>query len=87
LPAQNRTISILTHLLKHKGKHIPAKYFGISSYTTSKNEMISKIISPLKKICLNELNLELPLFCEGNLTDFSLYLDDKQLPISILEST
>jgi hypothetical protein len=52
--SQNTTVDILSQLLLSANKELSNKHFSLSSYTKNKNEMVSKIILPLKKFIARE---------------------------------
>jgi len=56
----------------------------VSSYSKSKNEMYSKIVSPLKKIIKKYTDKDIDLQCRWKLYDFQLQLGESDVTIAIL---
>lgn len=85
LYSQLTTVWVLKKLLQSPGKEISQREFGSSSYTKNRNEMVSKIIIPLKKLIKKKLNKDLPLECHWNLISFSLKLGEHNLKIGQIQ--
>jgi len=51
-------------LLDNIGEDIENSEFPISSYTKNKNDMLSKIVIPLIKLCEESFGEKLPLICK-----------------------
>ncbi|EKD56100.1 MAG: hypothetical protein ACD_58C00297G0005 [uncultured bacterium] len=85
LHSTSATIEVLQVLLENIGKNIASASLPESAYNHDRNEMQSKIISPLKKIIKSKTKKELPLSLSGNLVDFYLKLEPSELDIRIIE--
>jgi len=83
--SSSMTVEILNILLKNLEQNISCQEFSISSYSHDRNEMQSKIISPLIKIIKKKTGKILPLEISGGLTNFKLRLDPSNLDIRILD--
>lgn len=79
------TIDVLLRLLKAPGPELPATAFGTSSYV-DRNEMQSKIITPLTKAFAKHTGKRLPLELHGGLRkDFRVRLRAGRLSIGVVE--
>ena len=85
LHSASATIEILKVLLENIGKSISNKKLPESSYSSDRNEMQSKIVTPLTKIIKQKTGKKLPLKVTGGLIDFYIKLDKSDLDIRILE--
>ena len=85
LHSASTTIEILKILLENTGKNIANKNLPESSYSQDRNEMQSKIVSPLTKIVKQLTRKKLLLKITGGLTEFYLKLEPSDLDIRILE--
>ena len=81
IPSSSATIQILKTLLDNLGKEIKNSKLPKSSYSQDRNELQSKIISPLNKQLKKTLNKELPVHIHGSIDEFTIIL--KGLPLSI----
>jgi hypothetical protein len=73
--SQNATISILEILFDNTWKEVFNFSLPKSSYSTSKTQMLSKIIIPLQKTAQKFLKKEVSLSCKGWITEFYLKLE------------
>lgn len=85
LHSSSATIEVLRILLENLGKNVASSNLPESAYNHDRNEMQSKIISPLKKIIKSRTNKELPLNIIGHLVDFYLKLESSELDIRVIE--
>lgn len=83
--SQNMTVEILSRLLDHMDDELPNTEFPPSSYTKQKNEMTSKVVSPLKKVIKSALGKELPLICSGQLYKFTLQLKRSDIRFGMIK--
>lgn len=81
LPSTKMTINVLRILLDKLGKEVKNTSFGQKSYFVDRNELQSKIISPLNKVLKKKIKKELPIEIHGSLDEFSIKLAG--LPFSI----
>lgn len=72
IPSQNTTIEILIKLINNIDKDISNKELPISSYSKNKNEMLWKIIIPLKNLIEKNTKEKLSLECKWSLNEFYL---------------
>jgi len=84
IPSSSTTVEILGILLDNLGKSISDSQLPESSYSQDRNEMQSKIISPLVRVLKKRTNKTLPLKISGGLVDFKIKLDPSDLDIRIL---
>jgi hypothetical protein len=84
--SQNTTIDMMRLLLSNIGKEVPNSKLPISTYSQNKNELLGKIIIPLKKITREYFWKEISLTCSGGITEYYLRLDrDESIRIGIIE--
>jgi len=79
------TIKMMELLLNSAEKRIKNKDLPISSYRNDRNELQSKIISPLKKAINKRLKKKLAIEIHGGITDFYIELKPTNLEIYFLE--
>ena len=79
------TIEILSILLDNLGKDVSNKVLPRSSYSTNRNELQSKIITPLQKILKKQLKVELDIAIYGGLHTFFVKLNPGNYHIHLLE--
>ncbi|MBC7503417.1 hypothetical protein H7169_00395 [Candidatus Gracilibacteria bacterium] len=83
--SQNTTIDMLKLLLENIGKEIPNTMLPVSTYSQNKNEILSKIVLPIKKITKAAFGKELELTCSGGITEYYLKLDrDETVRLGII---
>jgi len=58
----------------------------LSSYSTNKNDMVSKIISPIEKLVKNEKNIDFKITCNWTMSNFTMKLEDTELEIFMIKS-
>ncbi len=75
LITQSGTIDVLTKLLEHPGEYVHHADLPMSSYTRNKNEMIGKVVTPLKELIKKHYDIEIPLVCDGTTYDFHICLE------------
>lgn len=68
--SQQTTIDLLNWLLKSKNNEVKSSQLPTSSYTQSKSEMSSKILTPLIRTLTNRTNKPIRINCRGDLSDF-----------------
>lgn len=84
IPSAAAVEEILGILLKNIGKSILNSKLPESSYSQDRNEMQSKIVSPLSRAVKKYTGKKLPLKISGGLTDFRLKLEPSDLDIRVL---
>lgn len=82
--SQKATIELLCMLLEEPGKKISNKMLLASSYAKSKNEMIWKIIIPLKKLLQSKYWKPFDVEIVWWLTEFTLKMEKIDMPIYIV---
>jgi len=85
LHSQSTTIDVLEILLANLSQEVSSTLLPISSYSSSKNEMLGKIIFPLLKLIEEKKGVKFPLICRGNMTHFSLKLSQSPLKINLIQ--
>lgn len=85
IPSQNAANDLFERLLENVGEEIPNHSLPVSSYSKNRNEMVSKIISPLSKFTKERLHFPLPVKCTGSITEFRILLEKADLPISLIK--
>ena len=83
--SSSATVEILSILLENYGKTISNLKLPPSSYSQDRNEMQSKIVSPILAIFKKITNKELPLELSGGLTEFSMKVQTSDVNIKVLE--
>ncbi|MBU1148712.1 hypothetical protein KKI23_01340 [Patescibacteria group bacterium] len=79
------TVEILDILLKNINKQVPASQLPPSSYI-DRNEMQSKIVSPLVNIIKKKINKTLPLVIRGGLRkNFYMKIDPDDMTIALID--
>jgi len=71
-------------LLNNPGKSVPNSQLPESFYSQDRNEMQSKIVSPLIKVIKARTKRNLPLKVSGGLVEFRMKLDPSDLDIRVL---
>ena len=84
LRSQSQTVELLQSLLPHQGKKIVNSSLPPSSYTKNKNQMISKIVSPLKNIIFQQLKRDIVFECRWSLYEYRILLDMQWIEIEIV---
>ncbi len=84
IPSSSATIEILSILSENLGKSIANSKLPQSSYSQDRNEMQSKIVSPLAKAVKKYTKKSLPFKVSGGLVDFWIKLEPSNLDIKIL---
>lgn len=84
IPSSSATVEILSILLDNLGKSISNSQLPESSYARDRNEIQSKIVSPLVKAIKTKTKKSLPLKISGGLVEFKIKLDPSDLDIRIL---
>jgi len=84
LKSQNTTIEVLLKLLENKWEFISNKDLTLSSYSTNKNDMSSKIISPLQKLIKSENNIDFNITITWTSSDFKMKLEESIIDINIV---
>lgn len=85
LPSQKATVEILSALLDHEGKAVSNIDLPKNSYTSYRNELQGKIITPLVKLVKQRTGKELDLHIEGKLMNFNVSLDIDGLKIAHID--
>ncbi len=77
LKSQATTVETIMILLQHLWQEVSNKDFPISSYSKNKNEMVWKILVPLRKLMKNLCNIDIDISCIGWLYDYYMRMDPK----------
>jgi hypothetical protein len=84
--SQNTTIDMLRILISNIGQEVSNAKLPISTYSQNKNEILGKIVLPLRKIVEKYFEKEISLTCSGGITEYYLRLEkDETIPIGIIE--
>ena len=75
LRSQSATVEVLDILLEHVWEFIHNSEFPVSSYSKNKNEMIWKIVLPLKNLIKESFWQDISLECSGSIYDFHMKLE------------
>lgn len=84
LPSSSMALEILNILIENIGKSVSNTKLPDSSYARDRNEMQSKIVSPLLRVIKKETGKKILLQISGGLTDFRLKLDTNDLKIKVI---
>lgn len=85
IPSSQTTIKVLKILLENYGKQISNSKLPDSSYSHDRNELQSKIISPINKQVRKHLGKDLPIEIHGTLDKFAIKLSDVPFSIHLIE--
>jgi len=85
IPSSSATIKILLKLLENLGKSVYNRDLPASVYTRDRNELQSKITSPLINVVKKLTGKVLPLKVTGGLVDFYLKLESSNITICLLK--
>jgi hypothetical protein len=84
--SQNTTIDMLRILIDNIGKEVSNSKLPVSTYSQNKNEILGKVVLPIRKLALKHFWTELSLTCSGGITEYYLRLDrDHTIPIALLK--
>ncbi len=84
--SQNTTIDMLRLLLENMGQEVSNSELPVSTYSQNKNEILSKVVLPIKKITKEYFGTEISLSCSGGITDYFLRLQrDDAIRIGIIK--
>lgn len=84
--SQNTTIDMLKILMENIGKEVPNSKLPVSTYSKNKNEILGKVILPIRKLSKEYFGKEIPLVCSGGITDYYLRLEkDDSIRIGIVK--
>ncbi|HMT01067.1 MAG TPA: hypothetical protein PKD96_01860 [Candidatus Absconditabacterales bacterium] len=86
LHSQNATVELLSMLFSNLDTEISNKLLSASSYSKNKNEMISKIVLPLRKVVQEKLDKDLPIECSGKLSLFGVKLKKNSVRVGFLKA-
>jgi hypothetical protein len=86
--SQNTTIDVLKILLENLGKEVSNTKLPVSTYSKNKNEILGKVVLPIRKLSKERFGKEIPLSCSGGITDYYLKLErDDSIRVGILRKT
>ena len=84
LCSQSATIEIFSYLIHHQWRRIDNKQLPTSSYSRSKNQFMSKIIIPFKKIIKKILWYDVQFYHSGNTYEFTMMMWVQPFDIHII---
>lgn len=85
--SQNTTIDVLRILIKNIGQEVSNSRLPISTYSQNKNEITTKIITPLKSLIEKHFGEDIALSCTWGITEYYLRLTSNiALPIGLIET-
>ena len=84
--SQQLTIDLLDEYISNGEEVcvISPRSLGVSSYTQSKSEMMSKILSPLMRTVHRRLGRNLRMSCTGSTVDFTIKFDEVDLELCVV---
>ncbi len=84
--SQNTTIDMLKLLLMNLWEEVPNTKLPLSTYSQNKNELLGKVVLPIKKIVKKYFLDELSLSCTGGITEYYLRLQkDEHIVIGLIQ--
>ena len=84
--SQNTTIDMMKILLENIGKEVPNTKLPISTYSQNKNEILGKVVIPLRKLAKEHFGEEILLICSWWITDYYLRLErNESIRIGIIK--
>lgn len=87
IPSSKTAIKVLKILFENVGKEVKNSIFGAGSYFEDRNELQSKIITPLNKTLQRRLGKKLNITLSGGITEFTIKLSPPSFDIYLLEKT
>lgn len=63
--SQNTTIDMMKILLENMGKEVSNAKLPVSTYSQNKNEILSKVVLPIRKLAKEHFGKEISLQCSG----------------------
>lgn len=75
LTSQITTVEVLNLLLSKPSHELKSSELGSSSYKRSKNDMLSKVIAPIKKIVESSCSKDLHITCNWNNNSYTIKLN------------
>jgi len=85
LKSQTTTVELLNKLLDKQWESVSNTAFLPSSFTRQQNQMIGKILWPLRKLCKKVFNKEIEIKCVGTLRKFTITLEEKEIPVGKIQ--
>lgn len=86
--SQNTTIDMLRLLIEHLWEEVSNSKLPVSTYSQNKNEILSKVVLPIRKISKEYFWKEISLVCSGGITDYFLLLEkDDDIRIGIIKKS
>lgn len=84
--SQNTTIDMMRLLLENIGKEVSNGQLPVSTYSQNKNEILGKVILPIRKLSREKFGRDIPIICSGGITNYYLKLEsDKFLQIGMIK--
>lgn len=84
IPSSTSAVDLLVRLLSHPSRIVSSSDLPDTSYYRDRNELQSKILTPLKKAVLLHINKHLSICSHGGLTNYSVVIEDCEVSIRIL---
>ena len=85
IKSQTTTIEVMWKLLDNLGKEVNNSVFPPSTYTRQQNQMIWKILGPLRKLSQAYFWKEFPMICSWSLRDFDLTLVKSEIIVWMIK--
>lgn len=84
--SQNTTIAMMKVLIENIGREVSNSKLPVSTYSQNKNEILSKVVLPIKKLIKEYFWKEISLVCSGWITDYYLRLEkDDSIRIGLIK--
>ncbi len=85
--SQNTTIDMLKLLLENIGQEVSNSRLPVSTYSQNKNEILGKVVLPIKKLAKEHFGEEISLSCSWGITEYYLRLErDNAIRIGIIST-
>ena len=84
MPSQSATVEILSVLMANLGKEVTNDMLEVSSYSKNRNNILGKIIMPLNALAKEHYGKELELSCKGGLSEFHVFLQEKDILMGVI---
>jgi len=85
IPSQATVVEVLYMLLENEWKEVSNDIFQVSSYSKNKNDMIWKIVIPMKKLTKKYFWKEIDITCKWSLIEFQMVLNEKDIDIGLIK--
>ncbi|MFZ2256290.1 MAG: hypothetical protein WAW59_07710 [Patescibacteria group bacterium] len=77
---------MLKILIENMGQEVSNSRLPVSTYSQNKNELLTKVVLPIKKLAKEYFGQEISLTCSGGITEYYLRLErDEGIRIGMIQ--